>query len=76
MVGRKNWLFCDTVDGAKASAALYSLIETAKINGLNPYDYLKMLFEEFPFVETDDQLKALLPQYHVSSPTGEKQDGV
>lgn len=75
VVGRKNWLFCDTVDGAKASAALYSLIETAKANGLNPSEYLKMLFEKFPFAETDEQLKTLLPQYHDSTQSGKKQGG-
>ncbi len=75
VVGRKNWLFCDTVEGAKASAALYSLIETAKANGLNPYDHLKMLFEKFPLIEHNDQLKALLPQYHDSISSGEKQGG-
>ena len=58
VVGRKNWLFCDTVAGAEASAALYSLIETARANKLNPYEYLKKLFEQFPFAETDEQLKA------------------
>ena len=75
VIGRKNWLFCDTVQGAEASAALYSLIETAKANGLNPHEYLKMLFEQFPLIETDDQLKALLPQYHDSTLPGEKQGG-
>ncbi|MFC1312668.1 MAG: IS66 family transposase [gamma proteobacterium symbiont of Clathrolucina costata] len=39
-VGRKNWLFADTSRGARASATAYSLIETAKANGLEPYDYL------------------------------------
>lgn len=76
VVGRKNWLFCDTVEGAKASAALYSLIETAKANGLNPTDYLKMLFERFPFIESDDELKTLLPQYYAVTLAGEKQGGV
>ena len=42
-VGRKNWLFSDTPKGAKASAAVYSLVETAKANGLNVYTYLKYL---------------------------------
>jgi len=45
VVGRKNWLFCDTVAGAEASAALYSMIETARANGLNPFEYLKVLFK-------------------------------
>lgn len=47
-VGRKNWLFSDTVRGAKASAIVYSLVETAKANGLLPRDYLRMLLEELP----------------------------
>ncbi len=73
--GHTIWLFCDTIAGAKASAALYSLIKTAKANGLNPYDYLKMLFEKLPLIEHNDQLKALLPHYHDSTPSGEKQGG-
>ena len=44
-IGRKNWLFSDSPKGAKASAAVYSIIETAKANGLNPFQYLKYLFE-------------------------------
>ena len=47
-VGRKNWLFSDTVRGARASAVVYSLAQTAKANGLHPRDYLKMLLEELP----------------------------
>lgn len=61
VVGRKNWLFCDTVPGAIANARLYSLIETAKANGLNPTEYLKTVFEQLPYAENDDQLKQLLP---------------
>ncbi len=63
VVGRKNWLFSDTVVGAEASARLYSLVETARANNLNPYTYLKTLFEKLPYAETEDQLKSLLPQY-------------
>ena len=47
-IGRKNWLFSDSPKGAKASAAVYSIIETAKANGLNPFQYLKYLFEHLP----------------------------
>jgi len=47
-VGRKNWLFSGSPRGAKASAAIYSLIETAKANGLEPYAYLRVLFERLP----------------------------
>jgi len=62
VIGRKNWLFCDSVAGAIANARLYSLIETAKANQLNPTEYLKTLFEQLPYAENDDQLKQLLPQ--------------
>jgi len=48
VVGRKNWLFSASVAGAKASANLYSLIETAKANGLEPYAYLKHVFTQLP----------------------------
>ena len=43
MNGHKNRLFCDTVRGAKASAAVYSVVETAKANSLDPHDYLEYL---------------------------------
>lgn len=48
VVGRKNWLFANTPRGAKASAILYSIIETAKENGLNPYEYLTYIFRNAP----------------------------
>lgn len=47
-VGRKNWLFADTPKGAAASAAIYSIIETAKANGLNVYTYLEFLLMYMP----------------------------
>jgi transposase len=62
VVGRKNWLFADTVAGARASANLYSLIETAKANGIEPGRYLAYLFERLPAVTLPEQLDALLPQ--------------
>ncbi len=62
VVGRKNWLFADTVAGARASANLYGLIETAKANGIEPGRYLAHLFEVLPTVDSADQLQALLPQ--------------
>ena len=61
VIGRKNWLFSDSVKGVKASANLYSLIETAKANGLEPYAYLRYLFTELPKAETVDDIEALLP---------------
>ena len=61
VTGRKNWLFSDTVKGAKASANLYSLIETAKPNGLEPYHYLRYVFKELPAAQSIADLEALLP---------------
>lgn len=60
-VGRKNWLFSNSQAGAKASANLYSLIETAKANGLNPYDYLKVVFKELPNAQSVEAIEMLLP---------------
>ena len=60
-LGRKNWLFSGSPSGARASAAIYSLIESAKANGLNPYEYLLMVFEKLPSASTMEDLKALLP---------------
>lgn len=61
-IGRKNWLFSGHPRGADASAALYSLIETAKANGLEPYAYLRFLFANLPMANTTERIKALLPQ--------------
>jgi len=61
VVGRKNWLFSASVKGVKASANLYSLIETAKANGLEPYAYLRYLFTALPRAETVEVIEALLP---------------
>ena len=60
-LGRRNWLFADTVKGAKASAALYSLVSTARANGLEPYAYLRRLFAELPKAKTVEEIEALLP---------------
>jgi transposase len=61
VVGRKNWLFNDQPDGASASATFYSLIETAKANGLEPYKYLCYLFDRLPFANSTEDLQKLLP---------------
>lgn len=62
-VHRKNWLFADTPDGAKANATMYSLIESAKLNKLKIYNYMKYLLEELPQLENlnDDILEKYLP---------------
>jgi transposase len=61
VLGRKNWLFSASVKGVKSSANLYSLIETAKANGLEPYAYLRHVFTELPKAETVEAIEALLP---------------
>jgi transposase len=61
VVGRKNWLFSDTVAGAKASLNLYSLIETCKANDVDVYRYLVDLFKALPHAKSADDYEALLP---------------
>ena len=61
VIGRKNWLFSTSVKGVKASANLYSLIESAKINGLEPYAYLRYVFTELPKAGTVEAIEAMLP---------------
>ena len=67
VVGRRNWLFSDTVGGANASANLYSLIETCKANGVDPYAYLVHLLRKLPCAQAADDYEALLPWLFASS---------
>ena len=60
-VGRRNWLFADTVAGANASANLYSLLQTCQVNGIDGYRYLRALFVALPKAQTADDYAALLP---------------
>jgi transposase len=61
VVGRKNWLFSGTPEGAEASALLYSLIETARANKLEPYAYLRYIFEKLPLASSLEEYELLLP---------------
>jgi len=63
VIGRKAWLFANTPQGARASAVVYSLVETAKANGLDPQRYLEHVLSRLPNVEADDKagLEELLP---------------
>ncbi len=61
VIGRKNWLFSGTPEGAEASALLYSLIETAKANKLEPYAYLRYIFDRLPTATSLEDYEALLP---------------
>ena len=61
-VGRKNWLFSNSVEGANASAVAYTMVEMAKAHGLNIYRYLKFLLEHRPGKDmTDEQLADMAP---------------
>jgi hypothetical protein len=61
VIGRRNWLFSDTQSGAAASANLYSLIESAKANGVEPHAYLTHLFTQLPAATSAEHFEALLP---------------
>ena len=63
VIGRKNFLFSNTPRGARGSAIIYSIIETAKENQLKPYNYLVYLFEQLPNIDTGDvaAVDSLLP---------------
>ena len=64
VVGRKNWLFCKSNDGATAAANAYSLVETAKANGLEVVNYLNYVFQHIPMADgdlTDEFLETIMP---------------
>ncbi|MDQ2694531.1 MAG: IS66 family transposase [Pseudomonadota bacterium] len=69
VIGRKAWLFCNTPAGARASANLYALVETAKANGLEPWAYLKGVFRDLPRAQSVEQIEALLP-WNVAAEAG------
>ena len=61
VLGRKNWMFSGSPKGAQSSCAMYSLIESAKQNGMNPYSYLRAVFEAAPRVKNSGDWETLLP---------------
>ena len=61
VIGRKAWLFSDTPPGAHASAVIYSLVQTAKANGLEPYTWLRRVLRDLPAAKTVEAVEALLP---------------
>lgn len=68
VIGRKNWLFSDTVAGANASANLYSLMQTCAVNAVDGYQYLRALLVALPKAQTADDYEALLP-WTITLPT-------
>ena len=61
MIGRKNWLFCNSASGAEASAVIYSLLQSTKVNKLPLNQWLTHVLEQLPRCTTDEQRKMLLP---------------
>lgn len=61
VIGRKNWLFSGSPRGAAASAGLYSLIQTAVANGIDPYRYMRTLIAQLPTATNSDDFRLLLP---------------
>jgi transposase len=62
-LGRRNWLFMGNAKGATAAAAIFSLIESAKANGLEGYYYLRHVLAKLPYCKSNEDLRALLPHY-------------
>ena len=60
-IGRKGWLFADSVADAEAAATLFSLIETCKYHDIEPYDWLRYALQQMPLCQSDDEIEALLP---------------
>jgi len=60
-LGRRNWLYSASPKGAHASAFMYSLVESAKANELEPRAYLQALFERYPLAKTTEERRKLLP---------------
>ncbi|CAG9252046.1 hypothetical protein PUN4_180075 [Paraburkholderia unamae] len=58
---RRSWLFADTVEGANASANLYSIVETCRAHRIDPYRYVHWLFQRLPLAKSVDDYGALLP---------------
>lgn len=61
VIGRKNWLFADSMDGMHANAVMYSLIQTAKANGIDPFAYLRYVITTMPTLRSASEMHVLLP---------------
>ena len=66
VIGRKNWLFAESPKGAKGSAILYRLVESAKLHNLSAFEYLNYIFKKIPYCQTTKDYSALLP-FNISS---------
>jgi transposase len=60
-IGRKGWLFADSVVGAEAAATLFSLVETCKHHNIEPYDWFRYVLQKMPLCQSDEEIEALMP---------------
>ena len=75
VIGRKNWLFANTPRGARSSSIIYSVVETEKENGLNPFAYLTYLFEQLPNVDVTNREDSPGPRLPPTLPPAEGRSG-
>jgi transposase len=61
VIGRKNWLFADSVDGGNATAVLTTMVRSALANKLDPYQYMVIVLERLPYARTEDDFQELMP---------------
>lgn len=61
VIGRKNWLFSTSVDGAYATAVLTTMVRSALVNKLDPYQYLIQVLNKLPYVESDENFEEMMP---------------
>ena len=61
VIGRKNWLFSDSIAGVKAGQVIYSIIETCHVHKIEPYAYLRYVLTQLPTMATEDELQAVMP---------------
>ena len=61
VIGRKGWLFADSVAGAEAAAIIFSLVETCKHHGVEAYDWFRYVLQQLPLCQSDDEVESLMP---------------
>lgn len=61
MIGRKGWLFSDSVAGAEAAAVIFSLVETCKYHGIEAYDWFRYALQQMPLCKSEKEVQTLLP---------------
>ena len=60
-IGCKNWMFCNSIAGAKAAEVLFSIIETCELHKIEPYAYPRLVLTKIPYAKTVEELEQLMP---------------